>query len=296
LSIKAATLKANIMSTINPDPNNIQEFLQDYSSYSYDAEAWSPYTTTNTAATPRQTPTYDDESITGSYSYDAGYDQGTEYAASTTYSTTTYTTDQQSLFDGAHTEAASSMWHSTVPSRGTGHVAFAQQFAAEPAPTYPPDFQLWCEFRDLNNCNVVFRGDDEAGWIRHHARHLKDQFPSKVICWFCDHVPFVAQDRASRQANFELRMLHIREHISSDYFGAEATRPDFHVLKHMYKHGLVDKVRYESAMKYSELPPQLRLRDSVPVSSPSRGQPHVHTQVYDLAKEQRQMRRQGRMK
>lgn len=138
---------------------------------------------------------------------------------------------------------------------------------------------LWCEFSELQRCGATFRADDEAGWIAHHAAHLGGTFPRKLMCWFCDddhHAPFVVvKDRdcsttaaeaeaEARYANFELRMRHVREHILGD--GRRRTpddvRPDFFVVEHLGRRGLLDEDTYRHAMAFSEMPDKYRLPGS----------------------------------
>ena len=150
---------------------------------------------------------------------------------------------------------------------------------------------LWCEFSKLKNCNATFAGDDIAGWIEHHTAHLRNKFPRRVVCWFCDHIPFVAESKADRRANFEERMEHIREHINSDYMEVDNMRPDFFVVESLYKNGQIDQGTYQYAIAYTELPLSLRLPADDAMSRPAASSA-VQYQCHDLEKEERHRRRQ----
>ena len=179
-------------------------------------------------------------------------------------------------------------------------MTFVQQFvqhAAEPRPA-ADNFVLWCELRNLTGCNATFRGDDVGQWIQHHVRHhFGERFPARTICWFCDYPEsFVAKHKADRQATWEERMEHIAGHIRSDHHTLFHTRPDFHMLDHLYKHRLVDEQTYRFARQYSELPPELRHPDvgnagDMTSGSLDRRQPQ-EVQFHNLEREDREYRRQ----
>jgi len=156
---------------------------------------------------------------------------------------------------------------------------------------------LWCEFSELKNCHATFRLDEEDEWIEHHTNHhLGGNFPRKLMCWFCDHVPFVAGRREEAFANFTERMQHIRRHIFDDLrCTIESMRPDLHVVKHLFKIGLLSERRYREAMSYNELPPACRLPGGHSQSSSSSQRPlsqRVTGQVHDLDKEERRRRKE----
>ncbi|KAK0613843.1 hypothetical protein B0T14DRAFT_397120, partial [Immersiella caudata] len=151
------------------------------------------------------------------------------------------------------------------------------------------EFVLWCEFHHLRQCNAVFQGDNEAAWIQHHIDHMRNQLPSRLVCWFCDEDPhFIARRSAERGANFVDRMRHIRRHISGEWSTSEAMRPDFFMIDHMYQIGRIDQDMYETAMGYSEMPNGWGPRpDDEPTSRKDF--------VYDNGeKERRQQKRNGR--
>lgn len=186
--------------------------------------------------------------------------------------------------------------------------AFPTILPAEPLPQPQPmgpynHHILWCEFRVLKDCDRTYRLDDTEEWIAHHCSHMEETFPDEVKCWFCDHVPFVADDPANRLANFHARMQHIRTHIFGEYKTANDMRTDYAMVKHMRQQDLVSESdeRYLAAVAHSELPPPLRLPRSS--SGPSRAIPRtMHlpldegcrtTLRHDLRKERRLQQRNG---
>jgi hypothetical protein len=152
--------------------------------------------------------------------------------------------------------------------------------------------RLWCEFSVLKGCNAEFALDDDFVWIAHHALHQQDKFPMQLVCWFCDHVPFQATRPHDSYANFEERMLHIRGHIVDDYATVEHQRPDFHMIGHLYRLGLLDKETYARVQEYTELPDAYRLTYPQPSEEPL--DPSDDWVTYDDRKERRQERRQER--
>lgn len=183
----------------------------------------------------------------------------------------------------------------TTPPRAAPHMTFVEQFPGQFVEPATNDFFFWCEFRDLMDCDATFRGDDEAGWIQHHAQHLGTRFPAETICWFCDyHTPFVAQHKADRQATFEDRMEHIAEHVRSDHLSVREMRPDFHMLEHLFKHRLISDERYYLAREYTELPRELQHPDAgfaQDMSSEPRHRGRAEAVEYNMEKEDREHRR-----
>lgn len=120
--------------------------------------------------------------------------------------------------------------------------------------------RLWCEFMHLVGCSEAFHLDDELRWIGHHVSHMNNFFPHEVMCWFCDQQTFTAGHLNNVRANFERRMLHIREHILGDArLSPERMRPDFPMIQHLHDHALLDDGIYHHAMSYSESPEEFPL-------------------------------------
>ncbi|KAK0702398.1 hypothetical protein B0H67DRAFT_500449, partial [Lasiosphaeris hirsuta] len=161
-----------------------------------------------------------------------------------------------------------------------------QQFTYAPAGT-ASSFELWCEFSVLFGCGETFRGDDEVGWVQHHIKHLRGKIPAQLTCWFCDeHIPFLAERTADRGYNFEVRMAHIRSHISEDYQTPECMRPDFYMVKHLHKYHFINDRTYNYLKTFNEVPQQYRLpvSDSRPLGQ---AKPREQGECYDLENEER---------
>jgi hypothetical protein len=230
------------MANSNGNVDGVPDFLNAFhGNEAYADEAWSPYN-------PTVPWSYYPDNESMAIGSDTISDQGSNYTYKTK-SSRARTARSESVFSQPRNIAASSVGQSTAPPHRRTTFAGADEVVSN------NDFVLWCEFRELKGCNVTFRGDDEATWIQHHARHLGDQFPSELVCWFCDdHPHFKAKRTAERRANFEDRMGHIRGHIFSDWEDKSKVRPDFFLLSHMYKHGRLDEETYQYVMKYSEVP------------------------------------------
>jgi hypothetical protein len=214
---------------------DVQQFLNSYhGGEEYNDEAWSSYNpniprhynTDAQSVASGSTTTWEEEST---YTYASN-------------SSRTHTARSASIFSGHSTAAQSSLGQSEAPPSQWG--------AYEVAGTD----DLWCEFHQLKGCNAVFRLDKESAWIQHHISHLRNQFPSKLVCWFCNDPPFVAERSAERKANFVDRMQHIRRHISRDWETSDTMRPDFFMIEHMYQIRRIDQNMYETAMGYDEMP------------------------------------------
>ncbi|KAK4135624.1 hypothetical protein BT67DRAFT_256281 [Trichocladium antarcticum] len=283
------------------DPDEIQAFLRAYPSREY-SYAQAPYLEYGSPPAGAQTVTSGELILD-----DAGYSEFDAQSEYTTASTETYTRGSVAPSSIFSRGAQSSAGQSSVPSIGGPHLPFAQQFAAGPAghgTLAHGNAELWCEFSELKHCRETFRLDDGAGWIAHHARHLRDSFPARLMCWFCDHVPFVAARPAEAFANFEERMQHIQGHIFGDHrLTSEHTRPDFYVVRHLHRNGLLDDDTYRHAMAYDETPAIYRLPGSHSSSAWARGQqqqqqappPHDRLQYHrELEARKRAERRRDR--
>lgn len=121
--------------------------------------------------------------------------------------------------------------------------------------------RLPCEFAHILGCRWVFEYEQEDAWINHHIDHMRGHFPEKCVCWFCDVFSFRADmtSRGDRHNNFCIRMQHIHGCILDFPNLERQMRPDFHVLKHMAKHGLIPPGMYGDIMRYTELPKSYRL-------------------------------------
>jgi hypothetical protein len=229
-----------------PSNNNVLAFVQRHHS---EDEQWSPYS-------PADWRTYD----TGR---DGNSDSDTVMEDDDSPSTSESDSVAESAF--SHNSAPHSIV--TVPPQAASWT----NLGFVPNDNSTTDFTLWCEFSSLLGCDVTFRGDDEARWIRHHLQHLGEEVPRRMVCWFCDdHPPFKwsantkhGDPFSESKAVFEERMQHIRQHIFDDWQTIEAQRPDFHMVQHLYKHGRLDRNVYDAAMSYSELPAAYRLPEDM---------------------------------
>ncbi|KAJ3568489.1 hypothetical protein NPX13_g6408 [Xylaria arbuscula] len=113
---------------------------------------------------------------------------------------------------------------------------------------------LPCEFVGYGRCDVTFALDDVANWIEHIVSvHLRDKFPKKALCWFCDDIEFDYKSVGDRRINFEQRMWHIRDHIIEEGRRAHEIRPDYHLNKHLYENRLIGEEEYNLVRRYSEI-------------------------------------------
>jgi hypothetical protein len=231
--------------------------------------------------------------------YDDAQSEYTTVSAARSETTTIRSAAPPSLFSTGRSTAT----RLTTPSRGPGvpRMSFVEQFHTPGAGPSRPDQILWCEFAGLLDCRATFRLDDEARWIQHHVDHLGDHFPQALMCWFCDHVPFVAAGPADAFANFDERMQHVRGHIFSDHrWTAENARPDFYVVAHLYERGLLSERMHRHAMSFNETPHAYRLPGEREHGqhAPSHHRPlgqRMQGQFHDLDRERRhrQRERQG---
>jgi hypothetical protein len=290
----------------NFNPDDINNFLRGLHPPPY---GYSQAPFFGSGSDPRWAPPVADSDLLSDADYYSQYgDAQSEYTVASTgtsRASTMRSGPPPSIFS-SHDDTASSVGQSSAPSLGLGRprLPFAGQYLNPVAGARRPDQILWCEFARLKKCSVTFPLDDEAAWIQHHADHLRDIFPRQLMCWFCDHVPFVAQHPADGFANFEVRMQHVREHIFSDHrLTVRAMRRDLHMVTHLYRNGLLSAERYKAAMEYDETPVAYRLPGSQSSSSSSLAPlgyqpatPRERGQYHDLSREDRhrQRERQGR--
>jgi hypothetical protein len=238
-----------------------------------------------------------------------GTDSARSNGAQSDYTTVSTVTSETSTMRSAASRSDFSgryghqnMTHITTPTEGLHNPlpSFEQQFQTPSAAPARPGQILWCEFFGLLNCTATFGLDQEREWIQHHVDHLGNRFPQTLMCWFCDHIPFVAQDPRNAFANFEERMQHVSGHIFDDHRWTTAnTRRDLHLAKHLRKHGILSMSQFNVAMQYDELPEFYHLTGdhSFPTSSSSYQQPLGQDGVvgyHDLKKEERERRRKPR--
>ncbi|KAG7294337.1 hypothetical protein NEMBOFW57_004408 [Staphylotrichum longicolle] len=258
---------------------------------------------------PRYAPSVTGSELLGSDDSSQCDDARSEFTTASTARSDAYTirsATPPSIFS-RRDDDQSSVGGSTEPPLGDEQLLFAHQVQLpNPIPPHPGQV-LWCEFSDLIECKAVFALDDVHSWIQHHVLHLGDRFPPQLMCWFCDsgHAPFVAQHPSDCYANFVDRMHHIRDHIfNNPRLTSDDTRPDFHLITHLYHIEMIDADTFRHAMSFTELPDRFRLpnsdSDSHSHSSRQHGYPYAAPrekgQCHDLAKEKRLERRRQKEK
>lgn len=292
----------------NADTHDIMGFSQGFhngehapgqtSSFSHHDPRWAPLlANTGLASTWDSYHHFDDATDDGQSEYTTA---STEPSRAYTATTAMRSNASSSVFS-SRSGGPSSVEQSSAPSVGYAGPTFVQQFAnpdlGAGAGAGARHDELWCEFSELLCCNATFRLDNELGWINHHVQHLQDSYPRKLMCWFCDHVPFVARsdEYGDTSTNFHERMLHIREHIFGDErrWTSQHVRPDFCLVEHLYRRRRIPDRMYRYAMKYEETPPEFRLPGTSSSSSSTRPAPRRHQErgeFYDLEKEKRRSR------
>ncbi|KAK3985569.1 hypothetical protein QBC44DRAFT_154759 [Cladorrhinum sp. PSN332] len=158
---------------------------------------------------------------------------------------------------------------STAPSRRSNAQTFTQFANQAPAQPPAPNQFLWCEFSVLLDCQTLFRLDDEANWIQHHLDHLQNNCPNQSMCWFCDDLRIRADRSDDAYVKFWQRMEHIRGHIMQDpELTVDVMRPDFNLVNHIHRTGLLPDPMYQHAITYDELPEAFQLPESSSSSQP----------------------------
>ena len=321
----------------NFDPADIEDFLERYHSRTYGcsqesypdycaqeprrAPPWAPSVTGHDLLDEAEYSHYADDPRYG-YSPDDDHDHDHDDAQSAYTTASTVTTTRSGTNQSAPSIFSTrtySTTRSTVPSLRSNnnhpnhhHLPFHQQFAHNTTPSARPDQILWCEFSPFTTCTATFSLADEAGWIAHHAQHLRETFPAQLMCWFCDHVLSVDVRGADGggggggYANFVERMQHVRGHIMEDHrLGAGQMRRDFHVVEHVWARGGLSVEGYRKAMAYDETPEAFRLPGTTTTGG-RRGEEREarwveegerereRAQYYNLEKERRRAERRSR--
>ena len=114
------------------------------------------------------------------------------------------------------------------------------------------NYYLQCEFV-FTGCNERFHPSNDEDWIAHTIEHLTHSIPSKSVCIFCDTKFDCSETRINPTENWRLRMDHIHDHFR-DGLLFECARPDFFVLKHMSRHGLLSREKHDYLTAFSERP------------------------------------------
>lgn len=195
-------------------------------------------------------------------------------------------------------ESQSSAGSSTAPTTAPSlaeplpwHILVATQTHDLPMTMIPYRYNLVCEFIFIG-CNVHFHPEDVEAWISHSASHFGPAGPpSKSVCTFCD-APYAVFEADDRDKCWRNRMLHINDHFANN---ETILRPDFWVLEHMKRNGLISPEDYHMAMGYTERP---KLKTRVPFSyqtdAMKRKVERSLEERDDVGKERRQMRKERR--
>ncbi|KAG6358306.1 hypothetical protein INS49_014190 [Diaporthe citri] len=124
---------------------------------------------------------------------------------------------------------------------------------------HPPieRYQLPCEFWNLTGCKRVFAGDDVQGWMDHVEGHLQSKFPTRLRCWFCNEHNFDAREtsKGDVRSNFNMRMHHIRNHITYEGYRPDQMHRDGLLVQHLLDRNLIDRRTYESIVNPTTVPP-----------------------------------------
>ncbi|KAK8107775.1 uncharacterized protein PG998_009788 [Apiospora kogelbergensis] len=155
---------------------------------------------------------------------------------------------------------------------------------------------LPCEYARLGLCTAIFGPDETQIWWEHIAgSHLQWVMPHHCICWFCDQ-EFSSKDiGVDPNENFTLRLEHIRGHIIEEGYTDSDMRPDYFLLEHMYRHGLLPEIHYRRAREVEEGPSTSGIVDHDYKPPERRRQKELESRViHDNGKEDRHRRRQER--
>jgi len=136
---------------------------------------------------------------------------------------------------------------------------------------YDCGYDLPCEFGA--SCFVRFHGLEFQLWVAHSVFHFASSHsqtslpPPKSVCIFCDELfesPSQSQDDILK--TWGLRMEHILTHYKS-LEPLENSRPDFHVIDHLWSIGNISRHDYEEAISYSERPAHFNHPELVPLGT-----------------------------
>jgi hypothetical protein len=157
---------------------------------------------------------------------------------------------------------------------------------------YNYGYDLPCEFFFLG-CNLRFSPAHLEAWISHSESHFSNApLPSTAICTFCDEGTF--RNHSDVVTNWRNRMLHIHEHLES-FTPADYMRPDFWVIEHMGKYGLISPEDFLHAVKGTERP---YCEDLYPLDyempEDSRKKEKDLQQPLDLQRENRRLKQESR--
>ncbi|RYO92722.1 hypothetical protein DL766_003452 [Monosporascus sp. MC13-8B] len=114
---------------------------------------------------------------------------------------------------------------------------------------------LPCDFVGWGSCNEIFDVDNLHDWFEHvEEYHLGDNFPRKVMCWFCPKTFKVSKSASKdeRRINFWNRLQHIQKHIKGGAKDENDIRVDFDYAEHLYSAKLITEEVYRLARKATD--------------------------------------------
>ncbi|EPE27295.1 hypothetical protein GLAREA_03210 [Glarea lozoyensis ATCC 20868] len=124
---------------------------------------------------------------------------------------------------------------------------------------YDRGYDLPCE-HTFNGCRYRFHPEYHQEWIAHGISHfLNNPLPTKLICTICD-VEFDSASHGDTRSNYEARMHHIGQHfyenrtLDPNARPATHTRPDYFLLEHLNRTGIIDDAHYYALVNPSERP------------------------------------------
>ncbi|KAK8039228.1 hypothetical protein PG993_007639 [Apiospora rasikravindrae] len=160
-------------------------------------------------------------------------------------------------------------------------------------PPHNPRYRLPCEYARLGLCNETFGPEETDFWEWHVGTlHLQDRLPPHCICWFCDQEFSATDHNGDERENFRFRLEHIRDHIIQGRLNAQDMRPDYFLLEHMYRNGLLEKVHYQLECSYTEGPTASGIVEYNYTPPERRRAKELESRVYhDNDKEERRRRR-----
>ncbi|CAL3972817.1 unnamed protein product [Diplocarpon coronariae] len=156
------------------------------------------------------------------------------------------------------------------------------------------DYDLPCEFA-AHGCLLRFHAERYEEWIAHTVSHFVGFAPPpSTVCIFCD--DFYFDNAHDPYSNWRERMVHVGQHYQ-EHKVLERSRPDYLLTQYLHECGLIAPDEYERNMSYSERQPCDHLVGDGFQSPEMQQREHRNSRarerIYDLRKEERQMRREN---
>ncbi|PBP20088.1 hypothetical protein BUE80_DR008775 [Diplocarpon rosae] len=153
------------------------------------------------------------------------------------------------------------------------------------------DYDLPCEFA-AHGCLLRFHAERYEEWIAHTISHFVGFAPPpSTVCIFCD--DFYFNNPNDPYSNWRERMVHVGQHYQEHHV-LERSRPDYLLTEYLHKCGLIASDEYERIISFSERQPCQHLVEDGFQSPEMKQREHKKSRtserIYDLRKEERQMR------